>query len=409
MDDSTRQDCRAVERGMSDETHVQMKFDPSAFAHFKRAGADQLGLEARAARQSPMIEGVLEAVEDPLFVLNNHRQVLLANAQAIETLGEESATETVGMRPGELFACIHADDGPGGCGGSEACSDCGALQAVLRARRGKRPETRECLLTRRRKTGIEAAEFRVRAAPFQVGPHEFTTVLFQDISAAKRREALERIFFHDVMNTIGGLRGWSETLVMMKDSTPVSAARRIVALADVLIREILDQKMLLEAERGDLVPTFRDCRIGEVYEVVRNVFSGNPVTKGRALEIASRGDLQTIVSDPGLLGRVLVNLVMNAFEATHEGGAVRIWHSRGNGRVTFHVWNAGTMAADVARHVFQRSFSTKSDKGRGIGTYSARILVERYLGGQVTFRSSAEEGTTFLVELPERPKAVATN
>jgi signal transduction histidine kinase len=379
------------------------------FAHLERAGADQLDLETRAAKQSPLIKGVLEAVEDPLLVLNSHRQVLLANAQAIETLGQEIDAEAVGKRPGEMFECVHSNEGPGGCGGSEACLDCGALQAVLSARRNKRPETREFLLTLRRKTATEAAEYRVRAAPFQVGPHEFITVHFQDISAQKRREALERIFFHDVMNTIGGLRGWSETLVMMKDSNPESAEQRIVALSDLLVREILDQKVLLEAERGDLVPAFCNCRIGEVYEVVRDVLSENSVAKERTLEIASEEDSQTIVSDPGLLRRVLVNLVVNAFEATAVGGVVRVWHTRRGGRVIFHVWNADAMAANVARRVFQRSFSTKAKKGRGIGTYSARLLVERYLGGQVTFRSTSEEGTTFLVELPERPKAAATS
>ncbi len=163
--------------------------------------------------------------------------------------------------------------------------------------------------------------------------------------------------------------------------------------------------MLLEAERGALVPTFSDCRIGEVYEVVRNVLSENVGAKERRLEIASDEDAWTIVSDPALLGRVLVNLVTNALEATPVGGTVRVWHSRGDARVIFHVWNAGAIAANVKRRLFQRSFSTKAEKGRGIGTYSVKLLVERYLKGRVTFRSTSEEGTTFLVELPERPTA----
>lgn len=393
---------------MSENADSPMNSARRLFAHLERADAEQLDLETRAAKQSPLIRGVLEAVEDPLLVLNSHRQVLLANAQAIETLGQANDAESLGKRPGELFECVHSNEGPGGCGGSEACLDCGALQAVRSSRRNKRPETRECLLTLRRNAAVEAAEFRVRAAPFQVGPYEFITVHFQDISAQKRREALERIFFHDVMNIIGGLRGWSETLVMMKDSNPERAEQRIVALSDLLAREILDQQALLEAERGDLVPTFCDCQIGEVYESVRDVLSENSVAKERTLEIASERDTQTIVSDPDLLRRVLVNLVVNAFEATSVGGIVRVWHARGDGRVMFHIWNADPIAPHVARRVFQRSFSTKTKKGRGIGTYSARLLVERYLGGQVTFRSTSEEGTTFLVDLPERPKAEAT-
>jgi sensor histidine kinase regulating citrate/malate metabolism len=50
--------------------------------------------------------------------------------------------------------------------------------------------------------------------------------------------------------------------------------------------------------------------------------------------------------------------------------------------------------------VFRRSYCTKSTVGRGIGTYSAKLIMERYLGGSLTFTSSEEEGTTFAVVLP---------
>jgi len=53
----------------------------------------------------------------------------------------------------------------------------------------------------------------------------------------------------------------------------------------------------------------------------------------------------------------------------------------------------------VQLQVFQRSFSTKGP-GRGIGTYSIRLLVSRYLRGTVDFESSKEQGTTFRVHLP---------
>jgi hypothetical protein len=44
--------------------------------------------------------------------------------------------------------------------------------------------------------------------------------------------------------------------------------------------------------------------------------------------------------------------------------------------------------------MFQRNFSTKGP-GRGVGTYSVRLLTERYLGGQVSLLSSPESGTRF--------------
>jgi sensor histidine kinase regulating citrate/malate metabolism len=57
--------------------------------------------------------------------------------------------------------------------------------------------------------------------------------------------------------------------------------------------------------------------------------------------------------------------------------------------------------------VFRRSFSIKSPVGRGIGTYSAKLITERYLGGSLSFTSSEEAGTTFAVTLPRSSQSSA--
>ena len=56
--------------------------------------------------------------------------------------------------------------------------------------------------------------------------------------------------------------------------------------------------------------------------------------------------------------------------------------------------------------IFQRSVSTKAERGRGLGTYGMKLLGERYLGGEVSFVSTEEAGTTFSVRLPIRPQAI---
>lgn len=68
--------------------------------------------------------------------------------------------------------------------------------------------------------------------------------------------------------------------------------------------------------------------------------------------------------------------------------------------VSFSVHNPGPIPEEVQAQLFQRSFSTKEGRGRGIGLYSVKLLTERYLGGSVNFHSSPEAGTTFTVTLP---------
>ncbi len=67
--------------------------------------------------------------------------------------------------------------------------------------------------------------------------------------------------------------------------------------------------------------------------------------------------------------------------------------------VDFWVHNDGVMPRDVQLQVFQRSFSTKGP-GRGLGTYSIKLLTERYLHGRASFTSTPETGTTFSVTYP---------
>jgi signal transduction histidine kinase len=96
-------------------------------------------------------------------------------------------------------------------------------------------------------------------------------------------------------------------------------------------------------------------------------------------------------------------MTINALEASLIGGMVTISAHAEDSKVVFEVHNAGEMAADIQLQLFNRSFSTKSSAGRGIGTYSMKLFGERYLNGKVSFRSNSEEGTVFSFSLPITP------
>jgi signal transduction histidine kinase len=100
-----------------------------------------------------------------------------------------------------------------------------------------------------------------------------------------------------------------------------------------------------------------------------------------------------------LVARILGNLVKNALEASPAGAEVTVRGEARGGHPEFTVHNPGAMPAEVQHQLFQRSFSTKG-RDRGLGTYSVKLLAERYLGGRVSFESTPDRGTTFRVELP---------
>jgi signal transduction histidine kinase len=107
-----------------------------------------------------------------------------------------------------------------------------------------------------------------------------------------------------------------------------------------------------------------------------------------------------IKTDIALLQRTLLNMLKNALEASPEQPVV-IGYYADDKTVTFWVNNPTVMSDMVKSRVFQRSFSTKG-ADRGIGTYSMKLLTERYLQGEVTFESKEGEGTTFRAAIPLR-------
>jgi sensor histidine kinase regulating citrate/malate metabolism len=100
------------------------------------------------------------------------------------------------------------------------------------------------------------------------------------------------------------------------------------------------------------------------------------------------------------LVRVLTNMIKNALEAIFDGETVRVRFERQGGDPVFLVHNPGAVPPEVAMRIFQRSFSTKKGKGRGIGTYSMKLFGEKFLGGKVSFQTSEKGGTIFSIRLP---------
>ncbi len=92
-------------------------------------------------------------------------------------------------------------------------------------------------------------------------------------------------------------------------------------------------------------------------------------------------------------------MLKNALEASPSGSTVCLGFDGEPEACTFWCRNEGVIPREVALQIFQRSFSTKGH-GRGIGTYSIKLLGERYLGGVVSFTTSPGEGTRFQLRLP---------
>ena len=372
--------------------------------HFAPAGrdtAEQLRQKEVLVRATPLLQQTIDAIGEAVVILNQRRQVVAANRTALEMFARPP-DEAMGKRPGELLGCRHATEGPDGCGTSTSCAVCGAVQAVLESQDGQDRVTRECRIVLEQPVG-GALDLKVHATTVLVDQERFTICCLTDISDQKRLSVLTRMFFHDMLNTAGGIRGWAE---LLREHAPVDSEQEhelsdLQLLADQLVEEIQSQRDLMYAETGDLEAEFAPLRVDDFLRRLIMLYARHGIAQGRHLELTEvwHGGLLT---DARLLGRVLGNMIKNALEATPAGGRVTVaCRPDGARHVVFSVNNPGVMPPDVQLQVFQRSFSTKSTSGRGIGTHSMKLLGERYLGGKVAFVSREGEGTTFTLTLPK--------
>ncbi|MDD5203210.1 MAG: hypothetical protein PHH41_08725, partial [Sulfurimonas sp.] len=164
-------------------------------------------------------------------ILNENRQILVANADFLNAVKAASCNDLFGFRPGEAVHCIHAWENPAGCGTSEACNMCGAVLAIVASQQSEARIEKECLLSVQTEAGVECFEFMVRATPMRIEDQHFTVVSLRDISDTKRREALQLVFFHDLINTVGGIYGYAELLANNTEGKAKEMAHDLFNLA----------------------------------------------------------------------------------------------------------------------------------------------------------------------------------
>ena len=130
-----------------------------------------------------------------------------------------------------------------------------------------------------------------------------------------------------------------------------------------------------------------------------NHIEHHPAATKKHIETDIHSENISIKTDPMLLNRIITNMLKNALEATPDNARVLIGCHRVENLLIFWVHNFNEMPKEVKLQVFQRSFSTKGEN-RGLGTYSIKLLGERYLKGKTYFRSEKNFGTRFYLELP---------
>jgi signal transduction histidine kinase len=208
---------------------------------------------------------------------------------------------------------------------------------------------------------------------------------------------------HEVNNPLEAL---TNLLYLVEHSNTTEDARSLGRLAGqelARISEIVNQTLRFHRAPGK--PAFTD--VGELANNAVALFRD----KMRRHNISVKIEVQKTYAfcSAGEIRQALVNLIGNAFDATPEGGNLRVRVSHCL-RQDFHyarltVADTGCgIPSEIRKNLFAQFFTTKGSRGTGLGLWLTRDIVLRS-GGRLRYRSRTESpsGTVFTIYLPSLP------
>ena len=244
-----------------------------------------------------------------------------------------------------------------------------------------------------------------RAVPFSVEGQPLLLLVLRDISHEKRQAGLRRIFLHDLNNLLVGIVNASEEL----SETPGAdeMAKEIHLIAARMTRVLALERSLAE-DPTHCRPAPERVSLREEATLLARMAARHPAATNKTLLSHIPEGPVELESDAVVLERVVLNMLLNAFEASVEGSEVQLTIEEHPDEVTLRVWNRGVIAPEVRPRIFQRYFTTHEGVGRGQGTFAIKHLGEGTLGGRVELTSTEAEGTSFSLTLPRRfPREVS--
>ncbi|MCC7137863.1 MAG: response regulator [Planctomycetes bacterium] len=139
----------------------------------------------------------------------------------------------------------------------------------------------------------------------------------------------------------------------------------------------------------------------DVVEFMRPMWIGRRNAGGGQISVVLRATRGLVVAgDPTELREVVTNLLKNAIEAIDGRGSVVVSASERGGRVVLCVEDDGPgVPAELRARLFTPFFTTKGEKGTGLGLCLSQQIVERH-GGEISISPRVGGGTSAQVLLP---------
>ena len=231
---------------------------------------------------------------------------------------------------------------------------------------------------------------------------------FEQLRRADRLSALGELsagLAHEIRNPLGSIEGAVQILGRPKLS---EETRR--EFADLASYEVVRLKGLLtnflEFARPQ-PPRIMASEIGLLLDSVAKLASETATMAMVTVRVETAAGLPPVSVDPEQIKQVLLNLVINAVQATPNGGQISLRANREGDWIRADVEDEGVgIPSEDLERIFDPFFTTRRS-GTGLGLSIAYQIVSQH-GGHITARRNSARGMTFSVTLPVF-ESVATN
>ncbi len=245
----------------------------------------------------------------------------------------------------------------------------------------------------------------------QVAPAVFMVLAIDATSQRQQmqfREEMERITRHDLRSptaTIVGMSRILETEAGLDDEfKPIAEILR--KTSERMIRQIDTSLTLIRLETGSLEA---DAYPFNLYTAISAAVGDlNQLVEDKDLKIVTLMEDEPIqdecsivcFGEAALIITMFSNLLKNAAEAAPEKSRITISIRDENKFIVTEIHNHGEIPDSIRNNFFDRYATYGKKNGTGLGTYSAR-LIARASGGDISFTTSQEKGTTLIATIPK--------
>lgn len=257
-------------------------------------------------------------------------------------------------------------------------------------------------------TGVISDRERRQKVQFQKVAEQLSAVygkLQENFEGMKRAERLSAIgqlsagLAHEIRNPLASISGAASILERNENLGPKGER-----CLEIITKEAERLNGLLTSFLNFARPRAPRLQLVDVQPVLDNVAAlAAHASRARTNQVNTRvaPDLPHVECDPEQLEQVLLNLVINAIEASPEGEPVTIAAETSGNKVWVRIIDqgSGVAPADIDR-LFDPFFTTK-ENGTGLGLSVAHQIVRR-MGGSLLAQRNDDKGMTFSVVLPAK-------